>query len=136
VITHMDVKMSNETDVINDLVYLNPMFLEQTKENPFKIEDRKYPVDFPYLMDRTYVAKITLPEGYSIHQIPKPLVIKLPNNAASYQYNINKQGNIMQLTCKFKINKNFFGVEEYPQLREFFNQIIKIESEPVVLKKN
>jgi hypothetical protein len=35
----------------------------------------------------------------------------------------------------FKINKTIFSVKEYTGLREFYNYIIKKESEQIVFKK-
>jgi hypothetical protein len=44
-------------------------------QNPFKQENREYPIDFDFLMDK-YV-NITIPDGYTVEQVPEPLNVSI-----------------------------------------------------------
>ncbi|HZF64362.1 MAG TPA: transglutaminase domain-containing protein, partial [Chitinophagaceae bacterium] len=55
----------------DDIMYINPLFGEAQKDNPFKSADRVYPVEMPYTMDETYIATIHVPEGYEVDELPK-----------------------------------------------------------------
>ena len=63
-------KESHEV-VINDhvvatdgLIYINPFIALQEKENPFKLEKREYPVDYGSPLEKMYICKISIPDGY------------------------------------------------------------------------
>jgi hypothetical protein len=128
------VKIKNKVTSAGNLLYINPLLFDQMTSNPFKNEDRKYPVDFIQPIEQMYIWKLTLPEGAQVSELPKPLVIKLPDNSASVQYQIASVGNVIQLTYKFVINKPIFSNEQYADLRMFFSEMMKKHSESVVIK--
>jgi len=130
-----EVEIKNATTVVNDMVYLNPMLIHQLTENPFKLDIRKYPVDYGYMLERTYSITYTIPEGYEVVEIPKQAVVKLPENTASFMYSITRLNNVLTVTYRFNINKILFQPFEYYNLKELYNQIIKKHAEPIVLKK-
>jgi hypothetical protein len=135
VIAEYDIKIKNRVDVLGDLISFNPMLLERIDENPFKLEERLYPVDFGTSMEKIYLYTINLPEGYQVDQLPKPLIIKLPDNSASCIYQISNMNGTVQVMFKFMINKPVFYQTEYSQLRSFYDEVVKKQSELVVLKK-
>lgn len=131
-----DVKIKNMVSYAGNLLYINPMMYQNMDENPFKVEERKYPVDFIYPSELTYIFKLALPDGYKITGMPKPLIIKMPDNSASCVYQIVSMGNTIQLTYKYLINKPIFNEKEYTYLRSFFSEVIKKQAEPIVLSTN
>jgi hypothetical protein len=92
-------------------------------------------VDFGHPYEETYFAKITIPEGYALDEMPKPKAIGLPANAARYSYNSSQIGNTINVTSSLSINKGLFNGDEYTALREFYNQVIAKQAEQIVLKK-
>ena len=118
-----------------NVIYLNPFVTGQTKENVFKLPTREYPVDFGSPIEKVYLSKITLPEGFGVDELPKPKIITLPGNAGKYSYNITQMGNTLNVVSMLQINKSLFLQDEYPLLREFYNQMIAKQAEQIVLKK-
>ena len=119
-----------------DILYLNPLFGEAQKENPFKSAERRYPVEMPYTFDETIVATIYVPEGYDVEELPKQVRVKLnEDNEGVFEYAIAKSGNIISLRSRVKIDRTFYLPEDYEMLREFFNLIVKKQSEQIVFKK-
>ena len=100
-----------------------------------KTEKREYPVDFGSPIEETYMAKITIPDGYVIDEIPTAKVMMLPANASRYTYNVTVTNNIITMVSMLQINKSLFVQTEYPDLREFYNQVIAKQAEQIVLKK-
>ncbi|WNH13564.1 hypothetical protein [Thalassobellus suaedae] len=47
--------IENQADVIDDKIYFSPLFFLKTKENPFKLEKREFPVDFGYPSSTSYI---------------------------------------------------------------------------------
>lgn len=119
----------------NDIIYLNPMLGRGEKENPFKLNERVYPVDFAMPIDETYICNLEIPQGYEIEEMPKSIAVNLPENGGRFMYMVQQDGNMLQVMSKVNINRAVFYAPEYPYLKEFYNQIIAKHAEQVVLKK-
>lgn len=132
---NFSLTIAEHTTVAGDVIYLTPFVSNQVKENIFKLETRVYPVDFGFPIDRTYLCQITIPEGYSVDELPKPKVMVLPNGGGKLTYNIIQNGNKLSITSILVINKSLFVQNEYPLLREFYNQVVAKQAEQIVLKK-
>jgi hypothetical protein len=130
-----EVSIGEHSSATGDVIYINPFVTSQVQENPFKSEKREYPVDFGSLTDKTYMCKITLPENFVIDELPKNKIIALPGNAGKYMYNVVQTGNIINLTSIFQINKSLFIQDEYPLIKEFYNQVVAKQAEQIVVKK-
>ena len=118
-----------------DLLYFNPMLMFGMEENPFKLKERKYPVDYNYPYENVYAATLEIPENYTIEELPENLSIALPNNGGKFSYSLNNQGNTLNLTSQLKISKHLFLPEEYASLKEFYNLAVEKMAAQVVLKK-
>ncbi len=119
----------------NSVLYLNPMLGQGEKENPFKLEERVYPVDFGAPIEETYIGNFTVPEGYEMEEAPKSVAIALPENGGRFTYLVQKDGNNIQVMSKISINKPVFYAPEYVYLKEFYSQIVAKHAEHIVLKK-
>lgn len=129
-----DIKI-NGSGRNNDIIYLNPMLGRGEDENPFKLNERLYPVDFATPIDDTYMCKLAIPEGYVVEEAPKSIAVNLPDNGGRFMYMVQQEGNTIQVMSKVNINKPIFYAQEYAYLKEFFNQIIAKHAEQIVLKK-
>ncbi|WP_350292895.1 DUF3857 domain-containing protein [uncultured Croceitalea sp.] len=116
-------------------LYLKPMLFLAMDENPFKSETRDYPIDFGFPFKNDFVFKIKLPEGYKVESLPKSIMMKIPNNLGMFKYNTNSLDGIVDVTVSYSINKARVSTEDYLFLKQFYNQMISKESEPLVLSK-
>lgn len=130
------VKINNAITETDEGIIFNPTFFEQIKENPFKDEERKYPVDFAYASEKIVIIKIKLPANYTVSKLPQQSIFKLSDNSAKYAYSVSVAENILQLTCKLNLDNAIYLQTIYPELREFFNLIVKKNSEFVTIKKS
>ncbi len=135
VVEDYSVKMTDQVNEIGNEVYINPLFYNQLKENPFKTDKRNYPVDYGYNIEKSTTIILEIPENYELSALPAPVTIKLPANAGSLTYMSGQSGNIINIKSVFTINKSLFLPSEYKVLKEFYNQVIKKQSEPIVLKR-
>ncbi len=129
-----EIEIKNNVEILDGEAYFYPLFFDALKENPFKLEERKYPVDFVMKKTKTVICTIQLPDNTEIASLPKNANYKLAGNGAQFIYSISQAGKSIQVMYKFKINKQVFTSEEYHDLKEFYNQIIIKHKEPVVLK--
>jgi hypothetical protein len=135
ILENYSVKMVNQVNVIGNEVYINPLFYSQIKENPFRMEKRNYPVDYGYKIEKSITTVLEIPENYEISELPAPVTLKLPDNAGSLTYLSIKSGNTVSIKSVFSINKSLFLPTEYKNLKEFYNQVVKKQSEPIILKR-
>ena len=128
-----DFKLSGAKE---DLIYINPMFGEGNKENPFKSEERYCPVEMPYTSDETYVFSMIVPDGYVIDELPKPMVLKL-NEAGDgqFEYLLSESNGTISMRSRIQLKRAYYRPGEYDILREFFNMVVKKQNEQIVLKK-
>jgi hypothetical protein len=126
----VDIKLKND-----ELIYFDPMLAEQIKENPFKAQNRIYPVELPYASNAIYNLDMEIPKGYKVEELPKSQVLSLPDNKAKFQYDIVQVTGHIQMRCRLQLNKTYFDLNDYGNIREFFSQIIKKENEQIVFRK-
>lgn len=120
----------------SDIIFFSPIVDPYFDNNPFKLEKREYPVEFnhPYtIRESTF---ITLPEGYTVSELPKALVIKMPDNSAQYTYQVVKSGNGLFINTVFNLRKSQFLPVEYEGIKQFYQVIIDKQNELVVLEKS
>ena len=116
-------------------IRLNPFFLDRLENNPFKLNERNYPVDFGYPKKTNYVLSLQIPDNYQVKQLPKKVAISLPNKGGSFVFKINQRNNIISLYTRIITSKRSYTSEEYFSLKEFFKQIIKTENSYITLER-
>jgi hypothetical protein len=133
-------KFTYDTDegieLIGDKIYFHPLLFLRMEENPFKQDKREFPVDFGYAYTNTYGIDITIPEGFTVESLPKPISMALPEELGKFKYVIRTSGSKIQLSVTFDINKAIIGAANYDALKEYFNQVIIKEAEQIVVAKN
>lgn len=135
IIETFDFVNTNLTERIADKIYFSPMLHYTQHENPFKEEMRKFPVDFAFPYQDKYTFTITIPEGYEIEFLPKPIVIAIEENIGVFRYNITSSGNQIQVGIVFDMNYSNIAPDFYPSLKDFYKKMIEKQNEKVVLKK-
>ena len=131
-----EVVVNNAVSDIDGELVITPLLYEQVKENPFKISDRKYPIDFGYARDKTIIVNYLFPQGYTVVNLPENVSMKLPGNKASFNCKSTVTEGKITVMYKMAINSSVFVQTEYADLREFYNQVINKSAEPIILKKN
>lgn len=125
-------------DIINENIYLSPLLFLAQKENPFKQDqkERKLPIDFTFPKSQKYLINIDVPEGYKIDYIPEPIAVGLPDGKAVYKFNIMKTPNeTLQIIVNQDFNQSILPKEYYEPLKEYFKNIVQIETDKIVLVK-
>lgn len=131
----VEVTLQNQATSTGNIIYINPFGEEAIKENLFKLEERVYPVDFGKPLEKTYVGKIAVPDGYTIDELPQTKMFVIPNGGGKYTFSTSVTKNIISIVSILQINKTLFTQVEYPLLREFYNQVVAKQAEQIVLKK-
>jgi hypothetical protein len=90
-----------------------------------------YEFDAPFL--RSDNVEITLPDGYSVDELPEPAKAIFP--FAEYTSKAEKEGNVLKYSRQYRMQTTQVPVERIEQLRKLFGQIGTDEKNMAVLKK-
>ncbi|RKE91955.1 transglutaminase domain-containing protein [Ichthyenterobacterium magnum] len=135
VMSSFEFLAEDQLEVIGGKMFVKPLFFLTEDENPFKSENREFPIDFGYPSGRKYNISIAIPEGYKIEAIPEPAVLMLPDGLGSFKYNVTAKDTSIQLVISYDNNSAIVSQQYYDALKEYFKQFIEKENERIVLTK-
>lgn len=118
-----------------NLVYFSPLLYEKTKENPFKLEERNFPVDFGFANEEVYRIVIELPQSMTVEKLPKSEMIRLADNSAYFSYMTATDGKSISIVSRINLGKSYYEPDSYFELKELFKKIVSKQAEQIVLKK-
>jgi transglutaminase-like putative cysteine protease len=117
------------------LYIIDPVLFFAKNENPFTGSERKFPVDFESPKNELYTLNIRIPDEFEADELPDEVNLKMENNAAVFNYIPEVNGNRISLSYRFTRKSTHFPVENYFNLKEFYNQFIKKQSDLIILKR-
>jgi len=131
------VKFSSEdlVEEINGKLYVEPLLFLTVRNNPFKSEERKYPVDFVTAWKDVHRVTIEIPAGYSIEKLPEPLAIALPDDIGVFKYQVTQNANKISTVAILEFNSPLILPDNYQFLKDFYSKLVLKETEKVVLVK-
>ena len=132
-----NVKFNSEdlVESINGKLYIESMLFLTEHNNPFRLEERKFPVDFtsPWMVKNTVSIKI--PEGYKVETLPENLAIGLPDSLGFFKYQIIESAGKINTISVLQFNSAIIAPQYYTFLKDFYGKLVKKESEKIVLIK-
>ncbi len=132
-----NIKLTKEDAIeeINDKLYINPLLYLAETENPFKSEERNFPVDFGTRWEEKNLVSMTIPEGYKISFIPENTAIGLKDNIGVFKFIIKQSGKNVTVQSILKFNESLITPQYYEDLKGFFNEVVLKQSEKIILEK-
>ena len=124
-----------DEDFNKNLIRINPFIINKITQNPFNLPYRLYPVDFGYKRKHTLLTSIEFPSNYKVKHLPEDKVISLPNKSGTLFFKTNIIDNKISVYLKYQLNKEIFKSNEYQYLKEFYNQIIQIQKNEIIIEK-
>lgn len=131
----LSVAIEDHVEEAGNLIYFSPLLYERTKENPFKHEERNFPVDFGFPMKENYRIMLKFPENYAVEKLPKSVIYRLPDDNGSFTISYLSEGNNLAVTSVIHLKKGWYSAAEYFELKELFKIITERQAEQIVLKK-
>lgn len=127
------INFSLEPELIGNKIYLNPFLIKFFEENPFKLQERTYPIDFGYKDVYNYVMKIELGEGLKVLEIPDNFSYALPNKSGSFIFNVESKDNELIIYFKVKFDFPIYAPEFYDYLKMFMSIVVKTQKNTIIL---
>ncbi|WP_084625607.1 DUF3857 domain-containing protein [Salinimicrobium xinjiangense] len=128
-------ELSQGVDVIQDKIYLKPFIFKGLSENPFKAEERKYPIFFDFPMLKNTTVNILIPEGFEVEAMPESIITRINDGEGEFKFLVSQNGRFLRLESEFDIKKIIFLPDQYNILKEFYAQMVEKQTEAIVLKK-
>lgn len=126
---------NNLSELIGGKIYINPMLFLTRKQNPFKQENREYPVDYGFPFQDKYAINIQVPEGYKVENLPAPITLTMNENLGVFKYLTNLSGNTIQISVSNQINSSIVLSEDYLALKSYYQKMIEKQNEKIILTK-
>ena len=124
---------TKQCDTAGDMIYLNPLVFSPIQESIFTDEERNLPVEFPCKGTEIINVIINIPEGYTVDESPKPIILKMEGISAKVMGTV-KKGRINML-YQLNISKTFFPQSEYKDLKSFFDRLVESTKNIITIKK-
>lgn len=122
-----------------DMIFLDPYFSKIFRENPIKdAKNRKYPIEFEYLEQNNYKLYVLLNDEYEFDDYPmaKQFAFGNPANLVyTNKVSVDTAQNQMLLQCRFENATTHLDAAEAQELRNFYNDIIKSQTQKIVIKR-
>ena len=120
---------------LSDQLTFNPFLFDKITTNPFKLEERNYPVDWGMPSEDRYSLAMHLPEGYVVENSPQNLSLAMPNNGGKFTvvYSANESSFTFSYVTTF--NKSVYDPNEYPYLKELYNKMILSQKAEMIFRK-
>jgi hypothetical protein len=131
------IKFSSEDFVeeINGKLYIEPLLFFANTTNPFKLEDRKFPVDFTTPWKDVHRVSIQIPEGYKVEILPKKIAIGMPEDLGVFKFQTSQKGNKINTVCILQFNSAIIAPQYYAVLKGFYAKVVEKQSEKIVFVK-
>lgn len=129
------INFTKENSSENDFQYINPMIISHLDNNPFTKSERKLPIEFDYPYVFHVTSLITIPDNYTVEELPKSVRITMPDNTGRCLYQVAFENNLIQLNYRFELNQTVFIQNDYEIIRNFYAQVANKNAEMIVLKK-
>lgn len=130
-----EVEMSAYDNLNHTRIAFNPSIFDRIVNNPFKLAERTYPVDWGMPSDDRFILNMHLPDGYVIESSPLETALALPNKGGKFITSFTGEGNGFTFSNVIQFNKSVYEPEEYPYLKEIYNKIIAAQKAEIVFRK-
>lgn len=116
-------------------IFFDPFISQRWESNPFKSNERLYPVDFGAPREEILILNLHPLSSYEVDELPTPAAMTLPQGGGRYLFNVSKVGNEISITSSLTINRSIYNATEYHYLKELFDRMVQIQHSQIVLKK-
>ncbi|WKZ60593.1 MAG: DUF3857 domain-containing protein [Cyclobacteriaceae bacterium] len=130
-----EVVIEGFDDLNKNNLLLNPFFTDKIESNPFKSNERLYPVDFGVPLERTMILTLNVPTEFELIGKPESNALVLPNSGGKFLFDITSRENQLQINYSLAINKTVFHSQEYQYLKELFSRIIQTQQSDLVFSR-
>lgn len=117
-----------------DLLIVRPRIVGAKGSSLLSGKPRKYPIEFPEASRQDDIFDITLPAGYVVDELPKPVQAQCPY--ATYKSEVVVNGNVLRYKRTYEITDILVPAQHLDEVRDFFHEIAADEKASAVLRRS
>jgi transglutaminase-like putative cysteine protease len=118
-----------------DMIYINPHILHRSTDNPFKSKVRKFPIDYSYPRSYASTVVLVLPDSFAVKALPPDRSLYVGSSFLTYSQRVKSDSSQVRITNKLEIRETTIKPARYDELKNFYSQIVAIESGQLVLER-
>ena len=116
-----------------NLLIVQPRVVGSKGSSILSGKPRLYPIEFPEATRQDDVFDITLPAGYVVDELPKPVKAECPYG--TYQSEVQVSGNVMHYKRTYEITGVIVPTQKLDEVKDFFHQIAADEHSSAILRR-
>ncbi len=133
-IEKIEIEIESYIDLKAGHFLFNP-FIEGKDRNPFKSNERLYPVDFGAPVEETIIFNLEYPANFELAGTPDKVALSLPNSGGRYLFGVQNVGNKIIMNNSLSINRTVYTSDEYHYLKELYNRVVQVQESDWVFKR-
>ncbi|MBL4745981.1 MAG: DUF3857 domain-containing protein [Flavobacteriaceae bacterium] len=120
---------------INGDVFIKPLLFLGETTNPFKMDERVYPIDYGSPWTTNYKVSIKIPGNYKVVSIPESVKLEMEEGIGSFLMQVKEQNGTIRIFVSLSMNTGMIHASKYKMLKDFYRDMLKKINEKIVLKK-
>ena len=126
-----------QSEIDDRYIYLRSNLVGLFEKNPFLSETRNTNINFGYRSSVTINHTIKLPDGYMIDFIPKKKqIVNASKGLSLYRITeVNDDSSVVTFRFKIEIQRSIYLANEYEEIRSFFENMLSLNNEKLILRK-
>jgi len=120
---------------IGDQIYFEPMLYFGIKENPFKEDERFFPIDYIYPLSKSVAIQFKVPEGYQVTALPEATKVALSKGIGSLPFTCQSKDGTISVNFSFQMNVSVVPPEFYDEIKNLYSEYIELSKSKIVLLK-
>ena len=127
-------KKKEALDIVENKLIIAPFCNMVITENPLKQVTRTFPIDMIYPKTSKFLSTIIIPKGYKL--LSKPEDMSINTNKIRIFYMVDtKDDDVVKVVGIYEFKQDVYQVEDYMNLKSYFNMIVSKFNEKLVLVK-
>ncbi len=118
-----------------DHIYIHPTIVPLLSKNPFLGKSRHLPVEFSYPKHYRIVANISLPEGYTIEELPQNTRLTTRKKGVECSLQVECGERTIRCLFDFDMSRIIYPPTEYTDLSSFYGFLADLCNSRIIVKK-
>lgn len=120
-------------DAVANTIYVDPFLFKFFSKNPFKLQERSYPIDFGFKDSFSYRIQLKVDDTYEIKELPKAQKIDLDTNKGSMVMTCQQDGNLINIYFKLIFNEAVYGSNYYDGLKKLMANVVDVQKNSLIV---
>lgn len=119
----------------SDILYVNTNLEPDLEENPFKRDERNFPIQFEITPFLNQTVTLQIPDGFKVDELPTSIALTLPNKEAKFEFRCKEVGDKILISTSYQVLQNEIKPRYFHDFRLFYTKMIEKVNEPIVLTR-